>query len=81
MNDFDPRIAMMFIATGMKVLSARLLMILSMVMVFALACATMYDPTPIRLATVAVFGLIVFWPVCRLDRSLTKDRAIVAPES
>jgi membrane protein YdbS with pleckstrin-like domain len=80
MDNFDPRIAMMFIATGMKVLSARVLLILSMFMVFALSCAAMYDPTWIRLATVAVFGLIVFWPVCRLDRSLTKDRAIVAPE-
>jgi predicted membrane protein len=79
MNNVDPRIAMMFIATGLSVLNARLLMVLSMLMVFALSCEAMYDPTWIRLATVAVFGLIVFWPVCRLDRSLTKDRAIVAP--
>ena len=80
MENIDPRIAMMFIATGLKVLSARVLLILAMIMVFALSCAAMYDPSWIRLATVAVFGLIVFWPICRLDRSLSQERASVAPE-
>ena len=80
MDNVDPRIAMMFIATGLKVLSARVMLIISMVMIFALSCDAMYEPNWIRLATVAVFGLMVFWPICRLDRGLSKERAIVAPE-
>ena len=79
MENFDPRIAMMFISTGLRVLSARVLVVIGMVMMFMLAGAAMWDPTYIRLGTVAVFGVIVFWPICKIDRGTAKDRAIVSP--
>lgn len=80
MTEIDPRIAMLYISTGMKVLSARVLVVLGLLMVFALFVLAMWLPTWERIASAAGFALLVFWPLCKLDRSLSADRAIVAPE-
>lgn len=80
MTESQLRTALLYISTGMKVLNARLLLLLAMLMVFALFGVVMWCPTMERIAAAALFGGIVFWPVCRLDRRMAPDRAVVAPE-
>jgi hypothetical protein len=79
-NFDDATLVLTYIRVGMKVLSARVLMVLAMLMVFGLTCAAMWVPTYERIGLVALFGVIVFWPICKMDRRLAADRALVAPQ-
>lgn len=80
MTESQLRTALLYISTGMKVLNARLLLLLALLMVFALFGFVMWCPTLERIAAASLFGGIVFWPICRLDRRMAPDRAVVAPE-
>ncbi len=80
MTDIDPRIAMLFITTGMRVLATRVLVGLALMMTFALFAVALWLPTWERIAAGALFALLVLWPITRLDRKMSADRALVAPE-
>lgn len=45
---------------ALNVISERLLTIVALLLVFGLACWTMYDPTYIRLGTMAFFAIFSF---------------------
>lgn len=59
-------IAVMHAAT--KILAARVLTMVSLVMVFGLFCWSMYLQTNLALGTAAGFGILVFLPCLAADR-------------
>jgi hypothetical protein len=78
--EIDAALAYKIVQTGLKVLSARVLLVLAMLMVFGLTCAAMWAPTYERIGLVALFGVIVFWPICKMDRRLAPERALIVPQ-
>ena len=64
-----------FINTGMKVLSLRIAMFLTLLMTFALFVLVMWQPDYWRLGGAIAFALLVFLPVVRQDSSARKDGA------
>jgi len=67
MTDFDAAFVIKFINAGIKLLSARLLLIMTLLLTFSLFAWTMYQPDYWRLACATIFGLIVFLPIRALD--------------
>lgn len=79
MSEDTARILLVYIGAGLRVLSARLALLLCIALMFALGCWCMWDPTWPRLATMGVWGLLVFLPVVSIDRGTKKERAMLAP--
>lgn len=75
------RLLILYLTTGLRVLSARLVLLLSLLLTFAIFCWTMYDPTWNRIAAASIFGVLVYLPASRLDSSKLKDRAVISPET
>lgn len=73
-------IVMLYISTGMQVLSGRVLMVTSIVLAFALFGWTMWSPDPYRLGAACAFSVLVFWPVTRMDRALKAQRDLITPK-
>jgi hypothetical protein len=80
MNENQVKILVLWISTGLKVLSARLVLLLTLAMTFALFCWGCYDPTWQRIACVTVFAILVYLPIVKLDSGQSKERAIVSPQ-
>lgn len=53
---------------AIDVLSARLLTMLCMTMMFSLTAWTLYSPDYLRIVATAVFGLVCFLPIIALER-------------
>lgn len=70
----------MFIGVGLKVLSARAVLILTLVLAFSLFCWAMWDPTWNRIAAATIFAVLALLPAYRLDSSKREDREIVTPD-
>lgn len=69
MNLNPPTAVMSAVITlAIDVLSARVLTLTSMVMMFALTAWTLYQPDYLRIVATAVFGLVCFLPVIALER-------------
>lgn len=62
------------IRIGLRVLTDRMLTILSLFMTFALTCWVMYQPTWERQATAAFFAVFVFIP-CIVKERKSNDQA------
>jgi hypothetical protein len=60
-------------ALAMDVLSARVLTLLCMTMMFALTAWTLYNPDYLRIVATAVFGLVCFLPIIALERRQQGD--------
>lgn len=66
MNDVE--ILLKIVTNGMRVLSTRIVMILTLLMTFALFGYAMWQPDYLRLACATAFALFVFLPVKRSDK-------------
>jgi len=62
MNDLQVALVK-FIRTGLVILQGRFLILISLLMVFGLACEVMYDPNWIRASVAAGFAILVFLPL------------------
>lgn len=71
---------LLYVATGLRVLSARLVLLLTLALTFTLFAWAMGLPTYERIAVATIFAAMVFVPVLSMDNGHKKDRAVVAPE-
>jgi hypothetical protein len=67
MDEKQVRAIMLFIAAGTKVLSARVVLMLALVMTFGLFVWAVYQPTPERIGAATLFALLVFLPSIKAD--------------
>jgi hypothetical protein len=67
MDEANARALVMFINAGMKVLSMRLVLVMSLLMTFGLFVWAMWLPTPERIAAASIFTLGVFLPALKSD--------------
>jgi len=81
MDSKQIQILMLYIQTGLRVLSARLVLLMTLLMVFGLFCWCMYDPTYNRIGCVTLFALLVYLPVIKVDQKEGNSRAIINPNS
>jgi predicted PurR-regulated permease PerM len=79
MNNEQIRVLVLYLQVGLKVLSARIVLILTLLMVFSLFCWAMYDPTYNRIACAGIFAILVYLPVVSLDRKESPNRAVINP--
>lgn len=63
------RILLAYVEGGMRVLAVRVLLVVSLLMVFGLFCWTMYWPTYERIGSSVAFALLVFYPILRADQA------------
>lgn len=80
MNDQQIKVMLLYISVGLRVLTARTVLLVTLALTFALFAWAMYYPTTERIACATIFAVLVFIPVIRMDVGLKTDRAIVAPE-
>lgn len=74
------KVLVLWISVGLKVLAARLVLLLALAMVFGLFCYAAYWPTWERIAGVTLFAILVFLPIVRLDSNQAANRAIFDPK-
>ena len=74
------KLLLLYISTGLRVLSARVVLLLTLGLTFALFAWAMWMPTYERIAAATIFAVLVFVPVIRMDIGHKKERAVVAPE-
>ena len=80
MNEEQVRALMLFLNAGVKVLSARLILILTLFLGFSLFAWSMADPTHERIAIATLFSVLVFLPVIRADSKAVEARKAVEGE-
>ena len=76
MDDLQARALVSFIGSGMRVLSARLVLLVTLVMAFALFCWAMMLPDHERIATATIFTVLVFLPAIRSDSKQNEAKAM-----
>jgi len=76
----ESKIFVLYITTGLRVLSARLMLLLTLALVFALFCWAMYDPTWTRVACCTIFAVLVYLPVIRIDAGTKRERDVISPD-
>ena len=79
MND-QAKVVLLYISVGLQVLSARLVLLLAMLLTFGLFAWAMALPGWERIAAATVFAVLVFLPATRIDRAQSKDRAVLTPK-
>ena len=79
MNE-QTRILLMYVSVGLQVLSARVVLLLALVLTFSLFVWAVADPTWPRIVAAAAFAVLVFLPATRVDASQSKDRAVISPK-
>lgn len=73
MDSKDIEFLLKTIASGMRILSTRMMLILTLLLTFSLFVWAMYQPDYWRISTAAIFALAVFLPVRALDAKESKD--------
>jgi hypothetical protein len=73
------KVALIFISIGIRVLSARLVLLVCLTLTFALFAWAMWGHTWEHIACATVFAVLVFLPATRLDKAQSVDRAVVSP--
>ena len=80
MNEKQTRALIEFLGAGVRVLSARIVLVMAMLLTFSLFCWALYLPGELRLAAATLFALLVFLPIIRLDHKQNQDRESVQGE-
>jgi hypothetical protein len=80
MDSKQMQVVMLWISTGLKVVTTRLVLLVALSMVFGLFCWALYWPTWERIACVTLFAILVYLPIVRIDNNQSKNRAIVNPQ-
>ena len=75
------KMVLSLVYAGMSVLNARILSLLAMMMMFSLACWTMWDATVHRIITLSIFGVLVFIPVLMMDRRTAQQRNAIGADA
>ena len=75
------KLLMLYLRVGMSVLSARVVLLLAMMLAFALFSWAMYLPGWERISAATIFTVLVFIPATRIDASVAKERAVVSPQA
>ena len=70
----------LFIAVGTRVLSARVVLILAMLLAFSLFAWALAMPGWERIAAATIFAVLVFLPATRVDAGQSKARADITPK-
>ena len=68
MNEQQVKILLAYLNVGMKVLSARIMLFLAMLLTFVMFVWVMQLPGPYRLGTAVAFAVLVFLPTLSLDK-------------
>ena len=76
MNDANARALVTFLAVGMRVLSARLVLIVALFMSFGLFAWAMWLPTTERIGAATIFTMLVFLPAIRADSKANEAKAL-----
>jgi hypothetical protein len=74
------QVLVLWISTGLKVLSARLVLLVTLAMVFGLFCWAMWNPNYFTIGCAALFAILVFLPIIKLDVKQGTDRSVINPE-
>lgn len=82
MNDSTQaaKLLTLYISVGLRVLSARGVLLLAMLLTFSLFVWTMYAPTWERIAAATIFAVLIFLPATRVDAAQSSDRAVISPK-
>ena len=78
--DQQTQLLLLYIKVGVSVLSARLVLLLALVLSFGLFAWAMYLPTYERIGCATLFALLIFLPAVRLDARQSADRAVISPK-
>lgn len=73
------KVLLLYLRVGLQVVSARLVLLIGLALVFALFCWAMARPEWERIACATIFALLVFLPCVAVDRSMSKARAVISP--
>jgi len=73
------KVMLLYVSVGLRVLSARLVLLLTLLLAFTLFCWAMWDPTWNRIACATIFAVLIFFPVTRIDAGQKTDRAVISP--
>ena len=77
MNEEQVRALVLFINTGVKVLSARILLFVVLLLTFALFGYVMFEPTYERIVLATIFAVLVYLPVVRTDLRTIDSRKTI----
>ena len=75
MSGNEARAVLLFIGVGMKILSARIMLLLALLMTFGLFCWAMVLPDYNRIAAATIFTVLVFLPTIRADSKQNEAKA------
>lgn len=73
MNEEEVKALILMINAGMKVLSMRVVLLLTLLLTAALFAWCLYLPGPYRLGAAAAFAVLVFLPVIRRESKERKE--------
>jgi hypothetical protein len=73
-------IMLLYVRVGLAVLTARLVLVLTLVLTFALFAWAMWDPTYPRIGCATLFAVLAYLPATRIDAKMAPDRAVVQPK-
>jgi|APFre7841882630_1041343.scaffolds.fasta_scaffold619025_1 hypothetical protein len=80
MNESQVKALLLFINAGTKVLSARVLLFVTLFLTFSLFCWALYLPGYERITTAVAFAVLVFLPVIRVDQKSNQAGNIIEGE-
>jgi len=80
MNEQQVKALLVFINVGMKVLSTRIMLFVTLLLSFALFAWTMYCPTNERIFASTLFAVLVFLPVIRADSKASDEKKAIGGE-
>ena len=78
--DINTQTLILYIRTGLAVLSARLVVLLAMLLTAAMYAAALTFPSWERIAAATLFGILVFLPATRIDAAQSASRAVITPK-
>lgn len=77
MDENQVRSLVLFINAGVKILSARILLFLALLLTFALFGFVMFYPTYERILLATIFAILIFLPVVRTDIKTIESRKTI----
>lgn len=77
MEENQVRSLLLFINAGVKILSARILLFVALLLTFSLFAFVMFAPTYERILLATIFAILVFLPVIRTDLKAIDSRKTI----
>lgn len=70
----------LYLSVCLRVLSARVVLLATLALTFALFAWAMYLPDWNRIACATIFAVLIFLPACRIDSAVARERAVITPK-